>query len=287
MVKIISDIGYCSGVKQAINKLEKVSRESNEVFLLHPILHNIKENDFLMKKNNAKYLDESSTIEKNSTLLFSAHGYKFNDFKNYKSKMNVVIGTCPIILNRYKLLEKYNKSYFYVFLGKGSHEETKSFIANFSFLHLIDSNKNIQNQIKNMDIKNKNIFFIPQTTISNEVKDECLSILEINNNIVKRLDICQIYHKRITQIDKFLSRINKMFILIIVGDKLSSNANEIYNFVKKKYSNSEVYIENKFDMIKKIDLKNKDIYLTSATSSSEECVKEIKGQIDNYLLSLI
>ena len=284
MVKIICETGYCSGVNKAINKLSKAAKESNKVFLLHPLLHNIHENDKLMKENNASYLEDSSDYEDNSSLLFSAHGYRFSDYEKYKDKLKLFYGTCPIILARYKLLEKNNNDYYYIFLGKGNHEETMCFIDNFPFLHLIDTNLDLNEQIKKLKVKNKKIFFIPQTTISNLKKEECLSILEKDNDVIKKLDICLSYYNRIKEIDTFLSKVNKVSILLIIGDKLSSNANEIFNFVKNQYPNIEVYIENSFERIKEIDIKNKDIFLTSATSTSKENVLLIKKQIENYLL---
>ena len=284
MIKIISEIGYCSGVNNAINKLSQAGKDSKKVFLLHPLLHNIKENDFLMKNNNATYI-ENNNLTKESTLLFSAHGYKYKDYEYYKDKLNLVIGTCPIILSRYKLLDKEDKSLFYVFLGKKGHEESEAFISNFKFLHFIDVNSDLKKQIGDLKIKNKKVFFIPQTTLSKSKTKECVELLKENNTIVKELDICLSYYNRIVEIDKFLEKTNKDYVVFIIGDKISSNANEIYNFILNKFK-SEVYITNSFDEIKKVNLKNKDIYLTSATSTSKENVLIIKKQIEDYLADL-
>lgn len=283
MVKIISEIGYCKGVENAIEKLSLASKKSSNVFLLHPLLHNIKENDFLMGKNNASYIN-SKDISSSDTLLFSAHGYRYSDYNYYKEKMNIIIGTCPIILARYKILDKADKSLYYIFLGKKGHEETEAFISNFPFINFINVNDDIKKQIDELNINNKNIFFIPQTTLSKFKAEECFKILNKNNKVVNRFDICQSYYNRIKEIDLFLSNVKKDYILFIIGDKLSSNANEIYNYIFQKYK-CQVYITNSFDEIKIHDLSNKDIFLTSATSSSKNNVLEIKKKIENYLLS--
>lgn len=281
MVKIISEIGYCSGVKNAISILSKASSSSSTVYLLHPLLHNIKENDFLMKKNNAKYIN-SEEIEKDSSLLFSAHGYRFKDFEYYKDKTNIFIGTCPIILSRYKLLLEEDKNLTYIFLGKKGHEESEAFLSNFPFLNFVDVALDLEKQINDLNINSKNVFYIPQTTLSKEKSEECINLISKNNKIVKKLGICNSYYNRIVDIDSYLSKVKKDYLLFIIGDKLSSNANEIYSFAKNKF-NSKVYIVNSFNEIKTIIDKDKDIYLTSATSTSKEKVLEIKKEIEDYL----
>ena len=75
-------------------------------------------------------------------------------------------------------------------------------------------------------------------------------------------------------------------ILFIIGDKLSSNAKEIKNHVINKYKNIETYIEDNITNIQNYNLKNKDIFLINATSTSENKVNDIKKRLKNLFLHI-
>ena len=53
MIKIISDVGFCFGVKNAVEKLKEIKNDGGRIFLLHPLIHNALLNDKLLKENNA------------------------------------------------------------------------------------------------------------------------------------------------------------------------------------------------------------------------------------------
>ena len=283
MVKIISDVGYCFGVIKTIETLKLASKENDKVYLLHPLLHNIEENTKLMKENNALYLNELKDDKNKNGLLFSAHGYMFEQFNKYKDKFNLYIGTCPLILKRYEILKNNKEDITYIYLGKKDHQETISFLNNFPFLNFIDTSIDFKKQIDKLKIENNKIFVIPQTTISLTSLNNLLNLLSNLNYQVTNLSICENYYSRIKEIDSFLKKYDGKCIIFVIGDKLSSNANEIFNFIKNNYSKYEVYIENNINEIKKHNLENKDIFLTSPTSTSIEKVNMIKKEIENYL----
>ena len=283
MVKIISDVGYCFGVLKTIETLKLASKENDKVYLLHPLLHNIEENTKLMEENNALYLNELKDDKNKKGLLFSAHGYMFEQYNKYKDKFNLYIGTCPLILKRYEILKKKIEDITYIYLGKKDHQETISFLNNFPFLNFIDTSIDFKKQVDKFKIDNNKIFIIPQTTISLTSLNNLLNLLSNLNYQVTNLTICENYYSRIKEIDSFLKKYDGKCIIFVIGDKLSSNANEILNFIKNKYSKYEVYIENNINEIKKHNLENKDIFLTSPTSTSIEKVNMIKKEIENYL----
>ena len=74
MIKIISDVGFCFGVKNAVEKLKEIKNDSGRIFLLHPLIHNALLNDKLLKENNATIF-AGEDLKKEDTILFSAHGH--------------------------------------------------------------------------------------------------------------------------------------------------------------------------------------------------------------------
>ena len=54
VIQIISDVGFCFGVKNAVEKLKEIKNDSGRIFLLHPLIHNALLNDKLLKENLCK-----------------------------------------------------------------------------------------------------------------------------------------------------------------------------------------------------------------------------------------
>ncbi len=286
MVKIISDYGYCFGVENAIKTLRKASEEVDHIYLTHSLIHNKIENDKLMKENKASIYN-GEILNENDGILFSAHGHGKEEEKTFGNQPKLFDATCPLILNRYKLIQESDKSDItYFFIGKKNHQETLGFLNNFPFLNFINSQEDIKCQIDKIKTTKK-LALIPQTTISKEKYEETLHILKGLGDVVFTLPICQLYSRRVVQSLEFLKTVNiKNSICFVLGDKSSSNAKEIKNAIQQAFSDLYVEITLSLDSIDLNILKGKDIYLTSATSCSKEAVLEFKANLENLLENL-
>lgn len=281
MIKIIGDYGFCFGVENAVSTLKKAKSNDNKTVLFHPLIHNIKLNEELMKNNNA-VLFNGLNLNKEDNILFSAHGHTLNDEEKYKGYKSFD-ATCPLILNRYKQLEEvYNKKTTYLFLGKKIHQETISFLSHFNYLKLIDIN-NYLTDLNNLNLnKNKKTYLTCQTTISLEIYNNVLKYLKENTTLVGNLSICPLYLKRIQDSFSILDNIKyKNSYLIVCGDKMSSNANEILKAILNKYKSLNGTIALTLKDINIEEIKNKDIYIVSSTSVSKEEVITLKEVLES------
>ena len=279
MIKIISDIGYCFGVKNAIKVLENASEKNSHVFLLHPLIHNSTENEILFKKYNLHLLSDDDYESGIKALVFSAHGHLKIDEERYKEKYNLYDATCPIILKRYELLSNPKDDTTYIFLGKNGHQETVGFLSHFPFLKFIDCQGNIFEQLEKIEFKEK-IYVIPQTTISNLLLESCLTYLKIFATNIEKEEICPLYQKRLFQSINELRHITfEKSYFIVCGDINSSNSNEIFNAIKRNYPLLDGVIASTIEQIDINKLKEKDIYIASATSVSEETVNKLVSDI--------
>lgn len=280
MVKIIGEYGFCFGVKNAIQILKENKKKDGKIILLHPLIHNQTLNDKLMEENNAVLYDKNTNILENDTIIFSAHGHLKEEeekFKNYHYENAI----CPLITKRYKFIkENYNNDINYLFLGKKKHQETISFLSFFKFLKLVDV-ENIMDDLEKLNLKKEDkTFLIPQTTVSYFKYNQVLSYLKEKTNLVSNLPICPHYLKRATDALQILKNedINKT-VFVVCGDKMSSNANEIYNLIKSSCSNLMGYIALTASQLNLSDLKNKKIYLISSTSVSKEEVESLYDEL--------
>lgn len=283
MIKIITDIGYCYGVKNAIDILKKAGRENRKVYLTHPLIHNKEENGKLMKENNAEiYTDQP--LDKNDAILFSAHGHGKTEEQPFLDQARLYDATCPLILKRYeRLKESIQDNTRYFFLGKKGHQETLGFLENFPFLEFIDVSMDIEHELQDRIDDSNDLVLIPQTTISMEKYQTAYHILSNTGRLRLALPICPLYSRRAEEAIGFLKSCNiDASAVFVLGDKSSSNAQELKKAIQDAYQGLEVHILTGLDGFDLETLRGKDIYLTSATSYPEENVIKVEKTLQDY-----
>ena len=275
MVKIITDYGYCAGVSSAIAKLEEAKDSFSALYLTHPLLHNIPENNSLMKTNHASFITEETKLKRTDALVLSAHGHTIEEENHYRDRCYIIDATCSLILARYKQVPPFNDKTTYLYLGKANHQETKAFLSHFPYFTLIDSTKDLIQQLSLISFESETVF-IPQTTVSKESWSIVKEQIEKKSKLRFYLSICPLYERRFSQAIEALANVelqNSYFI--VCGDHASSNANEIFEAVMHKYPTLNGCIALTIDQIDKNKIKGKDIYIASATSVSKTTVESL------------
>ena len=280
MVTIISDIGFCYGVRNAINELKKAHSKFPILYLNHPLIHNEELNRKLMEDNGSVFYNPKTKLNPLGSVVYSAHGHPLEEEIPFK-EIQSFDAICPLIVKRYEFLQKPVKNATYYFLGKKNHQETLGFLSRFPFLVFIDSSLDLLPQLKELRPSGKT-FLIPQTTVSQDSFQICSDYLNSKTELLGYLPICQLYSKRTIDAISFLKKVDKKkSYFVVVGDKTSSNANEIYRAIKKSYPALEGKIALKITDFNLKELRGKDIYITSATSVSEEEVKSLLDSFNN------
>ncbi len=280
MVKIITEYGFCFGVQSAIDLLFSKKNHKGSIYLTHPLLHNLPENERIMKTVNASILENNSEPGKDDIVVLSAHGHAIEEEEKYKTISNVLDCTCPLILRRYENIKPYQEDTTFLYLGKKNHQETIGFLSHFPYFCFIDSGLDIKNQLKNISIKDK-VVFVPQTTVSLSswelVKDQLSG-----HQIVQILPICPLYLKRSNQAIEFLRNVDrKKSVFLVCGDKASSNAKEIFCSIRNQYPDIPGFIVLKKEDFPYQDFLSHDFYVASATSVSKTTVEDLKKDLDS------
>jgi 4-hydroxy-3-methylbut-2-enyl diphosphate reductase len=277
MVKIITDIGYCYGVEEAIHAMEEAAKEGKQVLLSHPLIHNRKENGRLMEANHAVFFSEGMKEEKDSIFVFSAHGHTLPEEEKMGKLFQTKDATCPLIVRRYKSIQR-EDGVSYVYLGKKDHQETLGFLSHFPYFLFLDSSLPLPPQIRAFSLLGK-IAFVPQTTIGESLYMEAKSLLSEKGEIVFSLPICPIYGRRLDQAVAFFKNEDpESSYFIVVGDPSSSNAREILSGTLASSSGLQGRIALSPEEIPQSIRKTKNLFLSSATSTSkEEVLRFVEG----------
>ena len=256
---MVKPIGLCQSAASTIDAIKKNQEKYEKIYILGDILHNDYVINYLSERG-IKFVKSLNSIPKDkyTLVILPAHGTSpkiYEKLKNY----NLVDLTCP----RIKMMHQYvvdNKDRDIIFLGKPNHSETVSFMDydNVKTIHThkdIDSLGELNNPI-----------LMCQTTFN---KDEFIKVSDLlkkkYDNILINNNLCNIPLDRIINVNE-----TDCDLLIVVGSKTSSNANEI----SKSKPNS--LIIGKVDEIDINEIKKYNkIAIASASSTPIQQVEEI------------
>ena len=269
--------GFCYGVKRAVDGAKEELKKGTH-YCLGEIVHN---------KNVIKKLEQKGIkfVEKledaTEGIIIRAHGIpKKNYEKAKKLNLHVKDLTCPSVLKIHEMAEKYsNENYFIILVGAETHPEiigTSSFCGSESFV--LNDICDILPCIEKIKLSNlKNVLVIAQTTYNSEKFDEIVTSLKENlkdMNLEIKKTICtatELRQKETAEIAK------KVDIMIIIGDKKSSNTNKLCD-ISRKYCKNVFLVQDKDDLKDlKVSEANKIGIMAGASTPKEDIDELIKN----------
>ncbi len=269
--------GICLVAQKAIDRmLEEAKKDS--VYCIGEIVHNRNVVESLEKVgiNFIKKVEESK-----GTIIIGAHGVSKDIYESIKKTNKEVIDlTCPKVMNVKKIAEEYfEKGYFIIIFGKPNHSEVLGIksIAKNECVNI--ANKDQVSETLNR-IKDKNrILIISQTTFSSakfdEIVEEIKKQLKMDVILEVKKTVCSTTEIRQKETKEIAKKVNAM---IIVGDKESSNTNELYSIACKYCDNTQFVLnaeELDFSLIKKDD----KIGIMAGASTPKEDIYKIKNAL--------
>lgn len=283
-IEVLKPIGYCNGVQRAIDIVKEArnTHKDKNIYIFGMLIHNSEILHFLDSINvkTLKNCDESiNEIEPNSVVIFTAHGHKF-DYETLLKEKGCVIydAICPNVEKNLCLATKYQKQgYKILYIGDKNHQESKSFLDNISDVYLLDKEK-----LKNYYFSTSDKFVIlNQTSLDFEYVNSIHNELKDYKNISFINTVCATSRARQDSL-KHLD--NDVDLIIVVGDKSSSNTNKLFKLATTLYPNIEAIFINTY---KELDInlcKNKNhIVISSGASASKESVDMIIKYINENL----
>ena len=116
-------LGYCMGVRRAVETAELACRENPEkhIFTLGPLIHNNSALETLEKQGIHILKEDASDLncmEQNNVVIVRAHGVPPFVIENLKDKgVDVIDATCPRVLSSQKRAADYARRGYTVFLA--------------------------------------------------------------------------------------------------------------------------------------------------------------------------
>jgi len=270
--------GFCYGVKRAVDNAIKEAK-TGVTYCLGEIVHNQNVIDNL-EKEGIIFINDIE--EAKSKTIIRAHGVPKKVYEKAEElNIPLIDLTCPSVLKIQQMAEEYSKKdFFIIIVGNNNHPEIIGIKSRADNKYIVISSKEELNGNFEKFQNEKNILLISQTTHSSkkfdEIAKELKSKLNDNTNLEIKKTICpstEIRQKETEEIAK------KVEIMIIIGDKKSSNTNKLYD-ISCKYCNKVFFIANENELdIKEIKGANKIGIMAGASTPKEDIIK-VKNNLE-------
>ena len=279
MIKICSSIGFCFGVKRAIEKAENIKKENPDLncYTLGSLVHNEKVVKSLEEKG-IKCINNIDEADR-GFLIIRSHGVNPIIIDKAKNKgFEIIDSTCPFVKKIHNIVNNLKeKKIPVIIIGKREHPEIQGIIGyagdNFFVINSVEE----INCLPNL----KEAGVVVQTT---KIKSEYISIV---TELANKIPILHIYNticsetiKR--QLDSYNLAKESDFVFV-VGGKHSANTAKLFEIAQKVCQNTykiEDSSELDYNLLSCIK-KDSQIGLISGASTPIEEIFDIRDKIQN------
>lgn len=267
--------GFCNGVKNVVEKTNKILEENGATYCLGELAHNKNLIEELSKKG-LKIIENAE--EAKERIIIRAHGIPKEIYKKLEEKnIEILDYTCPYVLAIHKIAEeKAKENYFIILVGVKVHPET---IGTISFCgknsEIVENEEDIEKAIKKFKKSDsEKIYILAQTTINvnkfNKIIEKIKEHVKEENVEVKNT-IC---NSTKTRQDETVQIAKEVDAMIIIGGKNSSNTKKLYEVAKENCENT--YLIETYKELKKEEItKYNKIGIMAGASTPQNVINDV------------
>lgn len=279
IVKLAKKIGFCFGVKRAIDMAEDALRKTRHVYSLGSIIHNRQVVDKLSREGLKPIKDIDKV--KTGTIVVSSHGISPKIAERIREKgLKLIDTTCPFVLNAQRIAKSLSDSgYSVVIVGDKAHPEVRALVDFVSKRAFVVKDKKEARELKLKP--DSRISVIAQTTQSTDNFLDVVKVilgkrpkeLKVINTICKDVEERQEAARVLTE---------EVDTMLVVGGKNSANTKRLFD-VCKKISGRVYLLETEDDLKRKSFKPSSAIGITSGASTPDWIVKRVVAKLRKSL----
>ena len=275
-VIMAKEVGFCFGVKRAINLTKQALDERDDVFILGDLVHNKRVTDELEGRGLRKVDDYNG--ESAGTMVIRAHGLPQAKIAEARERgLEVVDATCPIVLRAQEAAQTLERDgYLVVIIGDRNHAEIKGIIGALENPVLVVSTVEELHEAKNSYKLLRKIGVIFQTTLAlelchsmvNEMLMMCKEIRIINT-------ICRPVQNRQ---DDAIEIAAKVDLMLVVGSRTSANTMELAALCRH-YNPNTIHVQNADELAPESLANCAVVGIASGLSTPEDLVEAVRVKV--------
>jgi 4-hydroxy-3-methylbut-2-enyl diphosphate reductase len=277
-VYLAEQAGFCLGVKRALDLINQLYNEGQDIQIYGQLIHNQTVLDDL-KKKGIECIESMVELDGNKTLVIRSHGVPV-DVENHliKNKINYVDATCPLVKKTHNIINELNlKSSRIIIVGDEKHPEIIA-ARSYSKNSIVINSEKEASALKN----NSTISMLGQTTLNSDLFKKIVSVmidkvekLEVYNTICKATKVRQEAIKKLAP---------KVDCAVVIGGKNSSNTRKLFEISKDKNTNT-FFVEKSSDLdnpdfIKKLKM-FQSVGITAGASTPPDEIERVEKFLKN------
>lgn len=275
-ITLAEHAGFCFGVGVAVQKASDSlaeKRASGEIlYCLGELIHNkIAIREF--EQNGLVTIHSLSDVQDGASVLIRAHGEPPETFEiAARKRLKLIDATCPFVAKIHKLVaDAIEEGRQIIIVGDPNHPEVKSIFGwALGKAFIIYKSEDVDRLVD--QLKNSPVSVVAQTTITKEKFDACVAaVMQYASDVIVHDTICQATKERQ---DAAFALARKSDLMIVIGDKTSSNSQKLVEICKKACKNV-VFIENSKDLDLLEIKKYCKIGVAASASAPERIIKEV------------
>ncbi len=275
-VYLAREVGFCFGVKRAINMTRQALAEHNDVSILGDVVHNRTVTSEL-ESRGLKKVGELDDV-KGGTMVIRAHGLPQIEIQQARDRgLNIVDATCPIVTQAQEAaLELERRGCTVFIIGDRNHAEIKGVMGNLKNPAVVVDSLEELREVKLDKQRLRKVGVIFQTTHSFELCSAIVSELITMAKEVQVINtICRPVRNR--QMDA-LELARFVDVMIVVGSRTSANTMELKHLCEK-YNPNTIHVEGPDELNRGRFDGVEEVGIASGLSTPPETVEAVKRRL--------
>jgi 4-hydroxy-3-methylbut-2-enyl diphosphate reductase len=282
--------GFCPGVKYAQKKILTERQRQKKIAVLGHLIHNTRYLSFLEEKEIITVHDRSE-IPADALVAIRTHGLRREEEAALAGSFELIDLTCPKVKQLQLYIERHaRQGYFVVITGKRAHPEVRGLVSYARGCLVVEREEDLESWLAARGAGEpvlagcRSVLVVSQTTGTR--KSYQRTVRRLRDALapeygVKDFDsICRITSLREAEALKLQAKVDVTFV---VGDRLSSNANKLYDVLKR--NNEGTYMVQDLSELTKLDLNLRTCRAAQVVSSSSTPTF-VEQEIIQYLTTL-
>lgn len=275
-VIVAKTAGFCFGVERAVNKVyEQIEKTSQPIYTYGPIIHNeevVKDLEAKGVKLIADRKELEALTEGEGVIIIRSHGVSREVYEIAEKKgLTIVDATCPFVKKIHRLVERECAAgNQVVIIGNEQHPEVEG-IKGWGDAHtvVIQTPEEVEDFVPKAGAK---LSIVSQTTFNyNNFKELVEKFFKKGYDILVLNTICSATQERQVEASRIASEVD---LMIVIGDKKSSNSQKLYEICQKKCKNT-YFIQTVGDFNPECMNSVRNVGITAGASTPKQIIEEV------------
>lgn len=275
-VLLAREVGFCFGVKRAINMTKQALAEHNDVAILGDVVHN----RTVTSELEARGLKKVHALDdvRGGTMVIRAHGLPKDEITDARGRgLNIVDATCPIVTQAQEAaLELERRGCTVVIIGDRNHAEIRGVAGNLKGTPVIvDTVEELREaRLEKQKLRKVGVLF--QTTHSFELCHPIVTeLLAMAKEVHVINTICRPVRNRQMDAVDLAQMVN---VMVVVGSRSSANTMELKHLCQR-YNRRTIHVEAAEELDRTLFDGVETVGIASGLSTPPETVESVKRRL--------